>query len=142
MKEFYSMKKKEREEIKRSAEEVLLREEGIVFAYCFGSFLNDPSFRDIDVGIYAENIKKEDVFSYELELAEKLASATGCAFDVFDVKVLNFAPYSFLNNIFRKGYLIFSHQPELLSDLIEKTSIFVSANEGVSEQSMKEIISY
>ncbi|MGB9682492.1 MAG: nucleotidyltransferase domain-containing protein [bacterium] len=68
---------------------LLLRESDIVFAYLFGSFLDGLSFRDIDIGIYLNNIKEEEV-----------------PIDIIDVKVLNFAPNSFLNSIFKYGRLI------------------------------------
>jgi hypothetical protein len=138
MDKYLTAQQNKREEIKKEIRRILDREE-VVFAYVYGSFLDASSFRDIDVGVYVKEIEREEIFNYELRLAQESASATGLPFDVFDVRVLNLAPYSFLNNIFRKGEVLLSRDDNSLSDLIEKTSLFAVANEYISELSFKEL---
>lgn len=48
---------------------MLIKDEGIIYAYIFGSFLDPISIRDIDIGIYLKEINMQDVFDYELKLA-------------------------------------------------------------------------
>jgi hypothetical protein len=129
-----------REEIIEKIKQVLLEKKGLVFAFVFGSFLDAPSFRDIDVGIYVNNIKEKEIFDYELELSKKIAAKCGLSFDVFEVKVLNFAPGSFLNNVFKNGRMLFSRNKQMLSDMIEYTSLDAIANEYISLQSLRDLV--
>lgn len=112
----------------------------IVFAYVFGSFLDAPSFRDIDIGVYVKDVKKEQVFDVELALSKIISDTINMPIDIIEVKVLNFTPSSFLNNIFSHGELIFSNNDKLLSDLIENTSLTSIENEYISNQSLKELV--
>ena len=120
----------------------LLQEENVVFGYIFGSFLNAPTFRDIDIGVYIKNNFKnqKDVFNYELNLSKKIGNACGLSFDVFEVKILNSAPSLFLNSIFKNGRLLFSKNNKVLSNLIENSSLDAIANEHIAYQSLKELI--
>ncbi|OGZ33433.1 MAG: hypothetical protein A2174_01195 [Candidatus Portnoybacteria bacterium RBG_13_41_18] len=140
MTEYLSIDKNKRLGITEKIKEIFLAEKGVVFAYVFGSFLDLPSFRDIDIGIYLDSIKKEEIDNFEMKLSGKISKKCEMPFDIFEVKVLNFAPNSFLNNIFRNGKLLFSHNEKLLSDLIEKTSLEAIDNEYFAHQSLKELI--
>ena len=139
-KEYLSMSQNDRQEIRDKIKKILSADERIVFAYVFGSFLNSPNFRDIDVGIYLGNIAKESVFDKEIEMAKKISEACGLPIDVIDAKILNFAPSHFLNNVFKNGVVLFSKNEKLLSDLIEETSLNTVANEYFSYQSLKELV--
>ena len=140
MKEYLSMEQNKRQMISQKIKETLSQRKEVVFAFIFGSFLNSPSFKDIDIGIYVKDIKKAEVFDYELALAEQIAKKCDLPFDIFEVKVLNFAPYSFLNNIFSHGKLLFTKDQEFLSNLIENTSLEALANEYIASQSLKELV--
>jgi predicted nucleotidyltransferase len=140
MKEFYSFKKKKREEIIEKIKKTLLKDKNVIFAYIFGSFLGSASFRDIDVGIYLKNISSDNILNYESNLSKNIAKVCKIPFDLIDVKVLNFAPNSFLNSVFKFGKLLFSKDRELTSNLIEKTSLEAIINESISYQSLRELI--
>lgn len=140
MKEYLSIKIEERPEIIEKIMQALSKDKGVVFAFIFGSFLDAPSFRDIDIGVYLDKIRKEEVFEQELELSKKIADKCGLPFDIVEVKVLNFAPNSFLNNIFSRGQLLFARRQQFLSDLIEVSSLDAIANEHIAYQSLKELI--
>ncbi len=127
-------------EIIEQIKKTLLKDEGVVFAFIFGSFLDTPSFRDIDIGIYVKDKKKEKFFDKEVELDKKIADACNLPFDIFEIKILNFAPNIFLNNIFSRGELLFGRDDKLLSGLIESSSLEAVANEYVAYQSLKELI--
>lgn len=140
MKEYLSMGKEKRQEIIKKTKEILAKKEEVIFAFIFGSFLDSPSFRDIDVGIYIKGINKDEVSDYELRVSKEIADECGLSFDIFEVKVLNFAPIPFLNNIFNKGKLLFSNDYKLLTDLIEETSFDTILNEHIAYQSLKELV--
>jgi hypothetical protein len=140
MKEYHSMNQNRREEIIEKIKITLLKDNRVIFAYLFGSFLDGLSFRDIDIGIYLKNIKSENSSSYEIYLSKKISNNCRVPFDIIDIKVLNFVPNSFLNSIFKYGKLLFTKDEELLSNLIEKTSLEAITNESISYQSLKELI--
>lgn len=140
MKEYLTYGIDKRMEIIQKIRRDLTEKNHIIFAYVFGSFLDAPSFRDIDIGIYITGIKEDDVFACELELAEKISGACNVPFDIIDVKVLNFVPRHFLNNIFCNGTLLFCRNQQLLSEMIENTSLDTIANENIACQSLKELV--
>ena len=55
------MKNGEKKKLIRKIKDVLSSYKEISFAYIFGSFTDSFAFRDIDIGIYLYNIKREDV---------------------------------------------------------------------------------
>ena len=140
MQDYLSLPFKKREEIIAKIQKTLRKKEDIIFAYVFGSFLDSPSFKDIDIGIYLQNIEKDKVFEREMKIAEELAKDIYLSADIIEIKILNFAPLSFQNNIFRKGRLLFSKDKELLSDLIEESSLEMVTNSHITYQSLKELV--
>ena len=140
MKEFLSMKKEDKEKLIRRIKDVLSSYKEISFAYIFGSFNDSSTFRDIDIGIYLYNIKREEVFDFEFRVSEKISEAIGVDIEYIDVRVLNFAPYPFLNSIFKDGKLLFARDMDFLTDLIEETSLDAIANEYISEESLRELM--
>ena len=89
----------------------------IVFAYLFGSFMGSLPFHDIDMGIYLSEIKEEEATLYSIDLALVLTRALRIP---VDVRVLNFAPVSFLYHVIR-GKLILERDEEVHSRFVEKT---------------------
>jgi len=140
MKEYLTLETNKKEAIVQNIKQTLIKETDIIFAFIFGSFLDAPSFRDIDIGIYATGIKEDEVFDCELKLSKEISDACDLPFDIIEVKVLNFAPGYFLNNIFSRGKLLFSKDQQLLSEMIENTSLDALANEHIAYQSLKELV--
>ncbi len=140
MKEYFSMKPKKRKKVVKRIKKTLQQQKEIIFSYLFGSFLDNLTFRDIDVGVYLKEINKEEVFDYELKLAERISNNCDVPFDIIEVKVFNFAPNPFLNSVFREGKLLFSRDNKLLTDMIEKSSLESIANEYIAKQSLKELV--
>jgi len=140
MQEYLSLNQNKRQKITKKVKQILSAEKDVVFGFIFGSFLDAPSFRDIDIGVYVDSIRENEVFDYELKLSKKIADECDFSFDIFDVKVLNFAPSHFLNNIFSRGKLISCKNRQLLSAMIERTSLDAVSNEHIVHQSLKELV--
>ncbi len=139
-KEFYILSKKEREQIIKRIKKQLLKRKEIVFVYLYGSFLKDPCFRDIDIGIYLNEkiIKPSRFFYYQLEIGKGLEIP---AKYLIDIRILNEAPSYFLASVFHKGKLLFSRDDPFLTELIEKVSAEEIASEVFSVQAFRELIS-
>ncbi len=142
MKEYFSTSFQQRQEIIRKIKQAILSEKDVVFAFAFGSFLDAPSFRDIDIGIYIKDYKKspEAVFDDELKFSKMAADACGLSFNAIEIKILNFAPGGFLGNIFARGQLLFCRDEKFLTDMIENFSLDAIANEYIAQQSLHELI--
>lgn len=140
MKEYFYLSKKEKENILTQINSLLRKKPEVVFAYCHGTFLAKTKigFRDIDIGLYLKKISKKRTFDYEQKIANILEEKVKYS---VDIKVLNFAPFYFLNNVFRTGKLLFSRDDLLLSKLIEETSQESMINYNFSLQSLRELVS-
>jgi len=140
MKEFFSLPSKKRKEIIKKIKEILQNKEEILFAYIYGSFLGDPVFRDIDVGIYLKPehfTKEKGSYKYTFKIAGTIEEKIGRA-PIVDLKVLNEAPFYFLNNIFSRGELLFNKNEEFLGDLIEDISSRYLQYRPLAEQYLRE----
>jgi predicted nucleotidyltransferase len=107
--------------------EVLIKDDRLVFAFAYGSFVTEESFRDIDIGIYVKN-KEENPFIISSDIKTQLshlAKKRGLDFiaDHFDVKVINDAPFTFLKRIFKEGVLLADNDPDLRTDVVEHVSL-------------------
>ena len=105
----FILNREEREELIKRLEKGLRDREEIAFAYLYGSFAEDLSFHDIDVGIYLSGIEQEESTSYGLALSQILGNEVKLP---VDVRVLNFAPVLFVYHVIR-GILIFDRNEEL-----------------------------
>ena len=103
----------ERERIEQAIKERLLREPGILFVYLHGSFANENSFRDIDVGIVM--VSPMDL-TYEADLSYELSRTLG---HEVELKVINGAPVAFQMAVLRGGRLLFTRDDEARSEFIE-----------------------
>jgi predicted nucleotidyltransferase len=105
---------------------VLTQDERVVFAYAYGSFVKEDSFRDIDVGIYVKN-PEENPFVISSDTKTKLSRIfkkenLDLTADHFDIQIINHAPFTFLKRVFKEGVLLIDHDPELRTDLVEYVS--------------------
>ena len=105
----------------------ILRADGrIVFAYAFGSFTTEETFRDIDIGIFIRNSGGNPLVissDFKTQISRR-AKKEGLriAADKFDVRILNDAPFTFLKRVFQEGILLLDLDPELRTDMIESVS--------------------
>jgi len=72
-----------KEGIRKKIEKIIQAREEILFAYLFGSFIEEKKFNDIDLGIYLnENIKRENSTFYEIELSNQLEEILNIPVDI------------------------------------------------------------
>jgi predicted nucleotidyltransferase len=117
----------EKERIVNLIKKVLTKDSRLVFAYVYGSFVTEESFRDIDIGIYMNN-REENPFVISSDIKTQLShlfKKEGLSFtaDHFDVKVINDAPFTFLKRVFKEGILLIDNDPDLRTDIIENISL-------------------
>ncbi len=111
----------------------------VVFAYLFGSFVEDRPFHDVDVGIYVTD--GVDVWEIAFDLAESIEKALqeiGYNIPV-DVRVLNEAPVGFRYHVYR-GELLFTRDEDLLSREVLYTGMRYLDMKPLLEQALKEAI--
>jgi len=89
------------------------RRDDILFAYIHGSFARDEKFSDIDIGVFLREPASADSLDLELEFETAIQSLIG--FPV-DLRILNFAPLSFVYNVIRGSILIVDKDAGLRAD--------------------------
>jgi predicted nucleotidyltransferase len=84
----------------------------IIAVYIFGSFISERKFSDIDIGIIsAMDLSKP--LDFELNLENRLEKLIKYP---IDIRILNRAPISFSQNVFRTGRVIIDKDPNLRAD--------------------------
>lgn len=116
-KRIYQLPEEEREIIKLKLKKILENHEEIEFAFLYGSFLEKLPFHDLDLGIYVQNFDRNSVTTYALTLAEELSADLKIP---VDVRVINYAPLTFIFNVLR-GELLLNRNDDLLSQIMEQT---------------------
>jgi len=87
----------------------------ILFAYLFGSFLEEQSFHDIDVAVYVNNSSVlSDVVRYSIRLSLDLEKLLGQSVDMV---VLNTAPDHLVHEV-SKGRLVVGRDEDFRTDFI------------------------
>ena len=117
----------EKEKVFNLITNILNQDQRVVFAYAYGSFIREKSFRDIDIGIYVRN-PEESPFIISSDIKDQLSHLAkkedlNFTADQFDVRVINGAPFTFLRRVFKEGVLLIDHDPDLRTDLIEHVSL-------------------
>ena len=84
----------------------------ILAVYIFGSFISEGQFSDIDIGIITA-IDLSNPLGFELNLENRLEKLIKYP---VDVRILNGAPISFSQNVFRTGRVIIDKNPSLRAD--------------------------
>jgi len=113
----YTLFPDEKERMLAKLADLLRARPEIAFAYAYGSFLDEIPCHDIDLGVFVRGIARDKSTVYGVDLALSLSGKLGM--DV-DVRVLSFAPNSFLYQVIR-GRLIFDNDPESRSRVVEET---------------------
>jgi len=117
----------------------LLKREEIIFAYLFGSFLENEQYNDIAVGIYIRGgiINEEASFDYSISLSGELSYNLGI--DV-DLKIINFLPLGVIKNILQ-GHLLFTRDRLFLEEYTEEKSFEYMEYFELSKEYLKGVLS-
>lgn len=108
----HTITKQDKEKITKTISSYLQKHKEIVATYLFGSYVSGQPFGDIDLGILVRN-EPENLLEYEFELEIKLEELVKFA---VDVRILNKAPVSFVQNVIRHGRIIIDSKPNIRSD--------------------------
>ena len=113
----YRFSQEERERLIGHLLGILENHGEVVFSYVFGSFAEGEPFHDIDIGIYLSDITNEQSTPYSLALSQDLSTRLQVP---ADVRILNFAPVSFLYQVIR-GRLVSERNEEIRLRIVERT---------------------
>ena len=108
----HTITKQDKEKITKTISSYLQNHKEIVAAYLFGSYVSGQPYGDIDLGILVRN-EPENPLEYEFELEIKLEELVKFA---VDIRILNKAPVSFVQNVIRHGQIIIDSKPNIRSD--------------------------
>lgn len=117
----------------------LFRCDAIVFAYLFGSFISGAPFQDIDIALFTdtEKLPRGQCKTFVENLTQELSTAFR---QPFDISVMNEAPSAFKTSVFAEGELLFSRDETVRTDMLEASSLACLSDEGVSRQSLLELV--
>jgi len=116
-----------REQVIDAVKNVVGEDHRLVFAYLYGSLVRGEAFRDVDLGVYIRD-PAENPFTVSFELKERISrslqgSGVVADADLFDVQILNDAPFTFLKRVFTEGILLVDRDANCRTDLIEYVSL-------------------
>jgi len=115
---------------------VLEQNPSVIFAYLYGSSINQDLFKDIDIAVYA--MPGCDPFLLSADLKIALSKETGIPPDVFDVRVVNqllehgdIFSLLYLKDVLGRGGVLVDKDDELRSAFIEAYSVKYRECEGL-----------
>lgn len=112
---YYSLSAKEKRKVIDLIKKILSKEEQVLLAIIFGSFIELNSFRDIDIAIYSLNT----TLNYLTELAVKIEEKLEIPVDVVPINDL---PSKFKQYILVKGLVILEKNPGLYEALLSQVT--------------------
>jgi|SRR3989304_8088376 len=108
---------------------VLKRDPRVIFAYLYGSSIDEEHPRDIDIGVYIS--RKEDFLKVSSELKVALSRATDISPDQFDIQVINKADNLLYLERVLNGRILVDKNPDLRGIFIESFSMRYREAEGI-----------
>ncbi len=136
MEKFYNLGIDKKKEIRENIKKILINIKEISFAYIFGSFNKNYSFKDIDIASYSL-IKKKDVFEFELQNSLNIEKEIKIP---IDFKVLNFSPIGFQITVIQEGDLLFEKDRNLRLNYIENLGKIYMDYFEFSKKYLKELV--
>ena len=119
-----------------AVKKVLDQNSRVVFAYLYGSSLNQVEYRDIDIAVYS--VPDSDPFLLSADLKIAFSEYTGVPPDVFDVRIINdlvgqgdMFSLLYLRDVLEQGELLVDKSDEARSDFIEAYSMKYRECEGL-----------
>ncbi len=111
---------------------VLEKEDKVIFAYLYGSFLNGEDFRDIDIGVYIRDTA--DPLSDSVDIKFNLSHELNISPDRIDLQIINKVDNLFYLGEVLSGLLIVDKNSDLRGDFIEAYSMRYREAEGVLDE--------
>ncbi len=112
---YFEMDVEERRRIIDRIVETLKERDDVLLAIIFGSFVELPEFRDIDIAVY---VCRRDVLKAVIGLANILEERLGIPVDVVP---LDYLPTRFRHYVLTKGVVILEKAPGLYEALLSQT---------------------
>lgn len=109
----------DKQKIMRKLQNLLSKEEIIIFAYSHGSFLKENEFNDVDIALYLDEKIAKKINPVDIEISHSLKLEKYLTVPV-DIKILNCAPLSFRYHASR-GYLLFSRDELIREEFLCRT---------------------
>lgn len=138
----YKITPEEKEGIIFAIKDKLEKHDEIVFAYVYGSFVDNemPFFKDIDIGVYVNEIVilQKQFIDYTMGLSLEVESLFK-RYPV-DVVVMNNAALSLLSKI-TQGELLFVRDERLWIDFVTKTWSLYYDHAITSREILKDMVS-
>ena len=118
---------------------VLSENDGILFAYLYGSALSGCKGNDIDIAVYAKSSENPHQLSSDLKIT--LHKETGLAPDAFDIRILNdmneradLFGLLYLRNVLEDSRLLIDKDPDVRSDFLERYGLRFRECEGLIQE--------
>ena len=112
---YYSLSAEEKRKVIGLIREILSKEEQVLLAIIFGSFIELSSFRDMDIAVYSLNT----TLNYLTELAVKIEEKLKIPVDVVPINNL---PSKFKHYVLIKGLVILEKNPGLYEALLSQVT--------------------
>ncbi|MFO0699357.1 MAG: nucleotidyltransferase domain-containing protein [Nitrospira sp.] len=111
----YTVSSEQREALSKHLRRHLEREQGVRFAYLYGSVLESDRVHDLDVGVFLDDTAVPQQATIADHLSSTLTATVGLP---VDIRVLNDAPLSFLYHALQ-GHLLLCRDETFLTDMLE-----------------------
>ncbi len=126
---YFRMNEHEKESVLNRVRELLMREDKVLLAIVFGSFVELESFRDIDIAVYSLDTSLD----YIAKLSAELELELGIPVDIVPITELD--PY-FKLSILTKGRVILEKVPDLYEALLREAEDEILAIELEKRRAM------
>jgi len=110
---YYELSGEEREALIEAVRRVLGRDDRVLLAVIFGSFVELESFRDIDIAVYAVGMELREIFELSARLEEEIKVPV-------DLLPLQELPPSFRHYILINGLVVLERVAGLYEALISQ----------------------
>lgn len=127
---------KQKEKISKEISLVLNGYPNILFAYVFGSFAVEKSFKDIDIGIFISD-QVPNGLDFELDLERNIEEKIDIP---VDVRILNRAPLSFCFNVIKDKIVVLDHDDVRRSDFEGLTFKKYADYKHLRDEYLREIV--
>lgn len=126
-------------DIIKSITRALAKDSRVIFAYLYGSMVVEGQGNDIDIAIYADEQVNPHLLSADLKIL--LHEDTGLSPDTFDIRVINgllrngdIFTLLYLKSVLTNSRLLFSRDPEVQSDFLERYGLKYRGCEGLIQE--------